>query len=126
MASYLGAPRILQSLAGGRVFAVLTFFANGYGAGNNPRRAVILSAVIALATILAGSLNVVAAIVSMFFLVSYGLLNYATFFEARDALEQAKRRAGKAAKDAQVAPEKVESTAEFGAEADPGPEKDTE
>jgi amino acid transporter len=83
MASFLGAPRILQALAADRVFPVLTFFEKGYGAVNNPRRAVVLSAVIALATVLAGSLNVVASIVSMFFLVSYGLLNYATFFESR-------------------------------------------
>ncbi len=44
--------------------------------------AVLLSAVIALATIAMGSLNLVAAVVSMFFLISYGLLNYATYFEA--------------------------------------------
>jgi amino acid transporter len=83
MASFLGAPRILQSLAGDRVFPVLTFFEKGYGAGNNPRRAVILSAAIALVTIAAGNLNVVASVVSMFFLISYGLLNYATYFEAK-------------------------------------------
>ena len=83
MASFLGAPRILQSLAGDRVFPVLTFFEKGYGAGNNPRRAVVLSGAIALATIAAGNLNVIASVVSMFFLISYGLLNYATYFEAK-------------------------------------------
>jgi len=83
MASFLGAPRILQSLAGDRVFPVLTFFEKGYGAGNNPRRAVVLSAAIALSTIAAGNLNVIASVVSMFFLISYGLLNYATYFEAK-------------------------------------------
>jgi len=34
-------------------------------------------------TIAIGKLDVIAPVVSMFFLVSYGLLNYATFFEAR-------------------------------------------
>ncbi len=83
MASFLGAPRILQSLAGDRVFPRLTFFAKGYGVSNNPRRAVLLAAAIALATIALGNLNVVASVVSMFFLISYGLLNYATYFEAK-------------------------------------------
>ena len=48
-----------------------------------PRRAVLLSAIIAFATVGLGNLNVIAPVVSMFFLVSYGLLNFATYFEAR-------------------------------------------
>jgi amino acid transporter len=83
MASFLGAPRILQSLARDRVFPSLRIFATGYGASGNPRAGVVLSLVIALATIALGSLDAIAPIVSMFFLVSYGLLNYATYFEAR-------------------------------------------
>jgi amino acid transporter len=85
MASFLGAPRILQSLAGDRIFPFLHAFSKGAGPMNNPRRGVILSAGIAFATIALGNLNVIAPVVSMFFLISYGLLNYATFFEARAA-----------------------------------------
>ncbi len=85
MASFLGAPRILQSLAGDRILPPLLPFAKGYGPTDNPRRAVLLSAGIALITIALGNLNVIAPIVSMFFLISYGLLNYATWFEARTA-----------------------------------------
>ncbi|MBW1898847.1 MAG: amino acid permease, partial [Deltaproteobacteria bacterium] len=83
MASFLGAPRILQSLAGDRIFPFLLPFAKGSGTNDNPRRGVLLSAVIALVTISLGNLNVIAPIVSMFFLISYGLLNYATYFESR-------------------------------------------
>ncbi|MEJ2724188.1 MAG: amino acid permease [Deltaproteobacteria bacterium] len=83
MASFLGAPRILQSMAGDRIFPFLLAFAQGSGPTNNPRRGVLLSAAIAFATIALGNLNVIAPVVSMFFLVSYGLLNYATFYEAR-------------------------------------------
>ncbi|MBF0450401.1 MAG: amino acid permease [Candidatus Magnetomorum sp.] len=82
MASFLGAPRILQSLAKDRIFPFLNFFAKGSGATDNPRRGVYLAAIIAFGVILMGNLNAVAAIVSMFFLISYGLLNYATYFEA--------------------------------------------
>jgi amino acid transporter len=83
MASFLGAPRILQSLSGDRIFPFLLTFAKGYGKAGNPRRGVLLSAAIAFATIVLGKLNIIAPVVSMFFLISYGLLNYATFFEAR-------------------------------------------
>jgi amino acid transporter len=82
MASFLGAPRILQSLASDRIFPLLNPFAHGVGPAANPRRAVLLSAAIAVGTIGLGSLNVIAPVVSMFFLISYGLLNYATYYEA--------------------------------------------
>jgi len=83
MASFLGAPRILQSLASDRIFPLLNIFSKGHGPTSNPRRGVLLSLAIAMATISLGSLNVIAPIVSMFFLISYGLLNYATYYEAR-------------------------------------------
>jgi len=83
MASFLGAPRILQSMAQDRIFPFLLLFAKGYGTTGNPRRGVLLSAGIAFGTIALGNLNVIAPVVSMFFLISYGLLNYATFYEAR-------------------------------------------
>jgi amino acid transporter len=85
MASLLGAPRILQSLAQDKIFSFLLPFAQGEGPVQNPRRGVLLSAGIAMATVGLGNLNVIAPVVSMFFLISYGLLNYATFYEARGA-----------------------------------------
>ncbi|MCK5011937.1 MAG: amino acid permease, partial [Deltaproteobacteria bacterium] len=85
LASFLGAPRILQSLASDRIFPFLLPFAKGFGPTGNPRWGVILSAGIAFTTIGLGNLNLVASVVTMFFLISYGLLNYATFYEARSA-----------------------------------------
>ena len=82
LASFLGAPRILQALAQDRLFAWLTPFSVGVGPQSNPQRGVLLTGVIAISAIAAGDLNSIAAIVSMFFLVSYGLLNYATYVEA--------------------------------------------
>ena len=82
LASFLGAPRILQALANDRLFGWLTPLGAGSGPTGNPRRAVVLTGAIALATIAIGNLNAIAAVVSMFFLVSYGLLNYATYVEA--------------------------------------------
>jgi amino acid transporter len=85
MASFLGAPRILQSLAKDRIFPFLLPFAKGSGTTDNPRRGILISAAIAWITISMGQLNLIARVVSMFFLISYGLLNYATYYEARAA-----------------------------------------
>ncbi|MBF0278804.1 MAG: amino acid permease [SAR324 cluster bacterium] len=85
MASFLGAPRILQSLAADKIFLVLNPFAQGVGPSNNPRRGVLLAAAIAVLTVGIGNLNLIASVVAMFFLISYGLLNYATYFEAKSA-----------------------------------------
>ena len=70
MASFLGAPRILQSLAADKIFTFLNPFSLGHGDGNNPRRGVLVSGAIALVIISFGHLNLVAQIVSMFFLIS--------------------------------------------------------
>ena len=83
LASFLGAPRILQSLAKDRVFPVFNLFAECSGPSNNPRRAVLLTTVIAFFTIGLGNIDAIAPVVAMFFLISYGLLNYATYSEAR-------------------------------------------
>ncbi len=83
MASFMGGPRILQSLSADRVFPFLSPLAKGEGVSGNPRRAILLTLAIAVATIGLGQLNLIARVVSMFFLISYGLLNYATFYEAR-------------------------------------------
>ena len=85
MASFLGAPRILQALAADKIFPILNPFAKGVGAANNPQRGVLLAAVIAILTVGLGNLNLIASLVAMFFLISYGLLNYATYFEAGSA-----------------------------------------
>ena len=60
MASFLGSPRILQSIAKDKIFTVLNPFAKGVGITENPRRGVLLSGIIAVITILLGQLNLVA------------------------------------------------------------------
>lgn len=71
--SILGAPRILQATAIDRITPKL--FAKGVGAGNEPRNALILTFFIALVGILIGELNVIARVVSIFFIITYGFLN---------------------------------------------------
>ena len=83
LASTLGSPRVLQRLGEDRVLPGLDRFAVGAGRANNPRRALGISLIIALATVAVGDLNAIAPIISMFFLATYGIINYATYYEFR-------------------------------------------
>lgn len=85
--SMLGAPRVLQSLGKDQLLKPLNFFSKVSKSGE-PRRALILSFIISLfVTILAGknssgpALDVVAPMVTMLFLWTYGIINLAAFVE---------------------------------------------
>lgn len=87
--SMLGAPRVLQSVARDNVIPSLRPFAKGALKGDEPHRALILTFGITVAIILwAGSdtqgraFNILAAVVTMFFLYTYGLVNLAAFIES--------------------------------------------
>jgi len=80
LGSLLGAPRTLQALAVDRV--IPRFIGKGFGPDKaDPRIATFLSFVVALAAVLLGDLNMIAPILSMFFLLSYGLLNLSAGLE---------------------------------------------
>ncbi len=80
LGSILGAPRILQAIAMDKI--VPFFFAKGTGKTNEPRNALLLAFVIAEAGILVGKLDVIARVVSMFFITTYGFLNMASAIES--------------------------------------------
>lgn len=82
LGSMMGAPRILQAFARDDIFRSLRFFSAGSGASNEPRRAAVLTFMIAQVCIALGDLNAIAPIITMFFMITYGLLNLATFYEA--------------------------------------------
>ncbi len=88
LGSYLGAPRVLQAVSRDRILDFLHFFARGSRKGDEPRRALALTCIITIGVLLwAGNetggtaLNGVAAIITMFFLYSYGMINLAAFIE---------------------------------------------
>ena len=82
LGSMMGAPRILQAFARDEVFPSLKFFAAGSGRAHEPRRATVLTFAISAVCILLGDLDAIAPIITMFFMITYGLLNLATFYEA--------------------------------------------
>ncbi|MDR0364473.1 MAG: amino acid permease [Bacteroidales bacterium] len=76
------APRTLQAIAGDRTFPfrrLNIFLSRGRGSNKEPYNASIVSFGIALTFILLGDVNMVAEIISMFFLITYGTLCLSSF-----------------------------------------------
>ncbi|KAK5875687.1 hypothetical protein CesoFtcFv8_026739 [Champsocephalus esox] len=72
-------PKVFQCLCKDNLYPYIGFFAKGYGKNNEPIRAYLLCYVIAVAFILIADLNTIAALISNFFLCSYGLINFSCF-----------------------------------------------
>ena len=82
MGSILGAPRVLQSMARDEVLPrPLRFLGRGSGADGSPRIGTAVTLGIALVAIFFGDLNMVAPILTMFFLASYMTVNFAAGVE---------------------------------------------
>jgi len=82
LGSMMGAPRILQAFARDDIFKWVKPFGQGRGPGNEPRRATVLTFVIAQAGVLLGDLDAIAPVITMFFMITYGTLNLACFYES--------------------------------------------
>ncbi|XP_059905839.1 solute carrier family 12 member 2 isoform X2 [Gadus macrocephalus] len=79
LASLVSAPKVFQALCKDNIYPGLSMFAKGYGKNNEPLRGYILTFCIALAFILIAELNIIAPIISNFFLASYALINFSVF-----------------------------------------------
>jgi len=82
LGSILVAPRTIQAVATDKTLPIgriNTFLAKGKGANKEPFNATLISSIIALFFILIGNIDVVAEIISMFFLFTYGSLCLISF-----------------------------------------------
>jgi solute carrier family 12 (sodium/potassium/chloride transporter), member 2 len=82
--SILVAPRTLQALGSDAVVPqpmLNRFLAAGVGGANEPRNATLVTSAIAIVFVLLGNVDLVARIVSMFFMVTYGALCAISFLE---------------------------------------------
>ena len=80
--SILGAPRVLQALARDGVLPpFLNFLGKGHGRSDEPRNGTWVSLAIAIAAVCIGDLNLIAPILSMFFLTTYLVLNVSAGIE---------------------------------------------
>jgi amino acid transporter len=80
--SMLGAPRVLQALARDKVLPdFLKWMGKGSGTDDTPRYGTMFTMCIALVAVWFGDLNLIAPILSMFFLTTYGVINLAAGVE---------------------------------------------
>ncbi len=76
----LGGPRILQAMSIDKVTPKI--FRKGKGVNKEPVNALLMVFIIAEAGILIGELDVIARVVSMFYLTAYGFINISFFLES--------------------------------------------
>lgn len=84
LGSILVAPRTLQALGGDKVFPLMkinAYLSKGKEGSNDPVNATIITAVIALIFVSIGDVNVVAEVISMFFMITYGSLCLISFLQ---------------------------------------------
>ncbi|XP_032873671.1 solute carrier family 12 member 2 isoform X3 [Amblyraja radiata] len=79
LASLVSAPKIFQALCKDNIYPGLHMFSVGYGKNNEPLRGYVLTFFIGLGFILIAELNIIAPIISNFFLASYALINFSVF-----------------------------------------------
>jgi len=82
--SILIAPRTLQALAGDKILPLESFnqyLSRGKGKTNEPLNATLITAVLVLAFVSLGSVDFVAQVISMFFMITYGTLCLVSFLE---------------------------------------------
>lgn len=80
--SILGGPRVLQALAKDKILpSWLSWLGHGSGEDEEPRSGTLFTMGIALIAVWFGDLNLIAPILSMFFLTTYGVINLAAGIE---------------------------------------------
>ncbi len=80
--SILGAPRVLQALAlDGVLPKSLKWLGKGVGEENIPRSGTVLTLGLALGAVMTGNLNLIAPVLTMFFLTTYAVLNVSAGIE---------------------------------------------
>ncbi len=80
LASMVGAPRILQALGDHRIIPGADWLATRRADGE-PRNALLVTAAIAFFALMARDLNAIAPLITMFFLITYMMINLVVYFE---------------------------------------------
>lgn len=76
----VGAPRIIEALAENHTIPFPKFFTKKSKSGE-PRNAIIFTAILVLIPLMLGDFNALATLITMFFLVTYGILNLVVYIQ---------------------------------------------
>ena len=82
LSSLVGAPRILLALGRDRLLPGLDYFSRA-SSGGEPRRGMLLTGAIVLLALMLRDLNVIAPLITMFFLITYATINLVVLIESR-------------------------------------------
>ena len=82
LASIVGAPRILLALGEHRIFPGGKTFSKVSKSGE-PRNAIMLTGLIVIITLMVRDLNAIAPLITMFFLITYTMINLVVYIEQR-------------------------------------------
>ncbi len=80
LGTLVGAPRILMALGQDRLIPFHEQWA-AQSAGGEPRNAILFTGVLVEISLLLWNLNAIASLLTMFFLITYGMINLAVFIE---------------------------------------------
>ncbi|MFH1995824.1 MAG: amino acid permease [Candidatus Omnitrophota bacterium] len=80
LSMFVASPRTLLALGKYRAIPYSSYFSH-VNTKNEPSTAILFTALLALATILVGTLDKIAVLLTMFFLITYGMLNLSVFIE---------------------------------------------
>lgn len=82
LTNLLSVPRLVQALGIDQIYPGLIFFSKPYGKHGEPYRGYVLTFLISAGFLVIGELNVIAPLISTFYLASYALINFCTFHAA--------------------------------------------
>uniref|UniRef100_A0A1B0DG38 Solute carrier family 12 member 3 n=1 Tax=Phlebotomus papatasi TaxID=29031 RepID=A0A1B0DG38_PHLPP len=82
LTNLLSVPRLIQALGIDRIYPGLIFFSKGYGRNGEPYRGYVLTFFVSASFLLIAELNLIAPLISTFYLASYALINFCTFHAA--------------------------------------------
>ena len=80
LGSMIGAPRILQALSAHKSIPLHEFF-NKKTSNGEPRNAIAFTGALIVVALIFGSLDALASLITMFFLITYGTLNLVVFIQ---------------------------------------------
>lgn len=82
LTNLLSVPRLVQALGVDRIYPGVIFFSKPYGKNGEPYRGYVLVFFVSAIFLLIAELNLIAPLISNFYLAAYALINFCTFHAA--------------------------------------------